>query len=176
MEGKALSHSAVKPAERAERASDGRQGMIYLTRRAEFSASHYYHSPALSAEENLRLFGKCNNPHGHGHNYVLEVTVRGPIDARSGMVMDLKQLKEILRREVIDVLDHRFLNEEVPAFRHVIPTTENLAVEIWHMLAPQLEFCELDRIRLYETPDLFVDYFGPGQAAPPGAGQTRAKD
>jgi len=173
MEGKALSDSAVKP---AERASDGRQGMIYLTRRAEFSASHYYHSPALSAEENQRLYGKCNNPHGHGHNYVLEVTVRGAIDSRSGMVMDLKQLKEILRREVIDVLDHRFLNEEVPAFRHVIPTTENLAVEIWHMLAPQLEFCELDRIRLYETPDLFVDYFGPGEAASPRAGQTRAKD
>ena len=77
---------------------------------------------------------------------------------------------------MIDVLDHRFLNEEVPAFRHVIPTTENLAVEIWRMLAPQLEFCELDRIRLYETPDLFVDYFGPGEAAPSGAEQTLAKD
>ena len=134
--------------------------MIYLTRRAEFSASHYYHSPALSQEENRRLFGKCNNPHGHGHNYVLEVTVRGPIDARSGMVVDLKQLKEVLRQEVLEVLDHRFLNEEVPAFRHLIPTTENLAVEIWRMLEPKLQFCELHRVRLYETPDLYVDYFG----------------
>ena len=135
--------------------------MIYLTRRAEFSASHYYHSPALSPEENQRLFGKCNNPHGHGHNYVLEVTVRGEIDKRSGMVMDLKDLKEVMAREVLEVLDHRFLNREVPVFRHVIPTTENLAVEIWRMLAPKLHFCSLHRIRLHETPDLYVDYFGP---------------
>jgi 6-pyruvoyltetrahydropterin/6-carboxytetrahydropterin synthase len=134
--------------------------MIYLTRRAEFSASHYYHSPAFSPEENRRLFGKCNNPHGHGHNYVLEVTVRGPIDARSGMVVDLKQLKEVLHQEVIEVLDHRFLNEEVPVFHDLIPTTENLAVEIWKMLEPKLQFCELHRVRLYETPDLYVDYFG----------------
>lgn len=138
--------------------------MIYLTRRAEFSASHYYHSPALSAEENRRLYGKCNNPHGHGHNYTLEVTVCGPVDARSGMVVDLKQLKEVLQREVLDVLDHRFLNEEVPAFRHLIPTTENLAIEIWRMLQPKLEFCALHRVRVYETPDLYVDYFGPEDA------------
>ena len=152
--------------------------MIYLTRRAEFSASHYYHSPALSPEENQRLYGKCNNPHGHGHNYVLEVTVGGEMDSRSGMVVDLKQLKEVLQREVLDVLDHRFLNEEVPAFRHLIPTTENLAVEIWRMLGPKLAFCELYRIRLYETPDLYVDYFGPeekqmARSAQDGHRQTR---
>ena len=135
--------------------------MIYLTRRAEFSASHYYHSAALSPEENQRLYGKCNNPRGHGHNYVLEVTVRGEIDPRSGMVVDLKQLKEVMAREVLEVLDHRFLNEEVPVFHHVIPTTENLAVEVWRMLALKLQFGRLHRIRLYETPDLFVDYFGP---------------
>jgi 6-pyruvoyltetrahydropterin/6-carboxytetrahydropterin synthase len=134
--------------------------MIYLTRRAEFSASHYYHSPALSAEENQRLFGKCNNPNGHGHNYVLEVTVRGEVDERSGMVVDLKQLKGVLQQEVLQVLDHRFLNAEVPVFRHVIPTTENLAVEIWRMLEPRVKFCQLHRVRLYETPDLYVDYYG----------------
>jgi 6-pyruvoyltetrahydropterin/6-carboxytetrahydropterin synthase len=77
------------------------------------------------------------------------------------MVVDLKQLKEVLHREVLDPLDHRFLNEEVPAFRHLIPTTENLAIEIWRMLEPKLEFCRLHRIRLHETPDLYVDYFGP---------------
>src|SRR3989337_998924 len=104
--------------------------MISLTRRAEFSASHYYHSPALSPEENLRLYGKCNNPHGHGHNYVFEVTVGGEIDPASGMVMDLKQLKEVISREVLTLLDHRFLNKEVPVFQHVIPTTENIAIEI----------------------------------------------
>lgn len=136
--------------------------MIYLTRRAEFSASHYYQSPALTPEENKQLYGKCANPHGHGHNYVLEVTVGGEIDERSGMVVDLKDLKEVMSREVLDVLDHRFLNREVPVFHHVIPTTENLALEIWRMLAPKLEFCRLHRVRVYETPDLYVDYFGPG--------------
>ena len=134
---------------------------VYLTRRAEFSASHFYHSPALTPAQNQQLYGKCNNPHGHGHNYTLEVTVRGKISERSGMVVDLKQLKEVLNREVLSVLDHRFLNEEVPVFRHLIPTTENIAVEIWRMLTPRLEFCELHRIRLYETPDLFADYYGP---------------
>jgi 6-pyruvoyltetrahydropterin/6-carboxytetrahydropterin synthase len=144
--------------------TNGNQPTILLTRRAEFSASHFYHSPAFTPEKNRELFGKCNNPHGHGHNYVLDVTVRGRIDARSGMVVDLKDLKQVLNREVIDVLDHRFLNEEIPIFRHIIPTTENLAVEIWRMLAPRLEFCQLHRIRLYETPDLFVDYFGSGES------------
>lgn len=145
----------------AQSAGNGAAPTVYLTRRAEFSASHFYHSPALTAEQNQQLYGKCNNPHGHGHNYTLEVTVKGQISERSGMVVDLKQLKEVLNREVLNVLDHRFLNEEVPVFRHLIPTTENIAVEIWQMLSPRLEFCELHRIRLYETPDLFADYFGP---------------
>lgn len=149
--------------------------MIYLTRRAEFSASHYYHSLALSPEENLRLYGKCNNPHGHGHNYVLEVTVRGEIDPRSGMVVDLKQLKEVMAREVLNLLDHRFLNEEIPVFSHVIPTTENLAVEIWRMLVSKLLFGRLHRIRLYETPDLFVDYYGPEEAEQPSVLPTEQK-
>src|ERR671926_2001785 len=90
--------------------------MVYLTRKAEFSASHYYHSPEFSADENRRIFGKCNNPNGHGHNYTLEVTVKGEVNPRSGFVVDLKELKEVLNREVIDVLDHRFLNKEVPEF------------------------------------------------------------
>ena len=134
--------------------------MIYLTRKAEFSASHYYHNPALSAQENARLFGKCNNPNGPGHNYLLEVTVKGEVDPGTGMVLDLKQLKEVLNREVIEVLDHRFLNHEVAAFASRIPTTENLAVEIWRMLEGKLPAGRLHRIRLYETHDLFVDYYG----------------
>ena len=101
--------------------------MVYLTRKAEFSASHYYHNPEFSAEENRRIFGKCNNPNGHGHNYTLEVTVKGEVDPRSGFVVDLKELKEILNREVLDAMDHRFLNKEVPEFFTRIPTTENLA-------------------------------------------------
>jgi 6-pyruvoyltetrahydropterin/6-carboxytetrahydropterin synthase len=134
--------------------------MIYVTRRAEFSASHFYHNPNLSPEENRRIFGKCNNPHGHGHNYMLEVTVAGAINPATGMVVDLKELKTILDREVLQLMDHRFLNEEVPVFRTEIPTTENIAVEIWRLLSSKLAFGRLHRIRLYETPDLYVDYFG----------------
>jgi 6-pyruvoyltetrahydropterin/6-carboxytetrahydropterin synthase len=134
--------------------------MVYLTRKAEFSASHYYHNPEMSPEENQRIFGKCNNPHGHGHNYTLEVTVKGEVDARSGFVVDLKQLKDLMNLEVIDVLDHRFLNKEVPEFQDAIPTTENLAVSIWNRLRPRLKLAQLHRVRVYETPDLFVDYYG----------------
>ena len=134
--------------------------MVYLTRKAEFSASHYYHNPAFTPEENLRVFGKCNNPNGHGHNYTLEVTVKGKVDDRSGFVVDLKQLKEIMNREVIDAMDHRFLNKEVADFKDRIPTTENLAISIWGRLKSKLNLAELHRVRVYETPDLFVDYYG----------------
>src|SRR5918911_1076913 len=101
--------------------------MVYLTRKSEFSAAHYYHNPEFSPEENERLFGKCNNRNGHGHNYTLEVTVKGEVDQRSGFVVDLKSLKDVLNREVLDALDHRFLNKEVPEFAIRIPTTENIA-------------------------------------------------
>jgi 6-pyruvoyltetrahydropterin/6-carboxytetrahydropterin synthase len=134
--------------------------MVYLTRKAEFSASHSYHNPEFSPEENQRIFGKCNNPNGHGHNYTLEVTVKGQVDGRSGFVVDLKQLKEVMNKEVIDVLDHRFLNKEIAEFVNIIPTTENLAIDIWNRLRPKLKAAELHRVRVYETPDLFVDYFG----------------
>jgi 6-pyruvoyltetrahydropterin/6-carboxytetrahydropterin synthase len=134
--------------------------MVYLTRKAEFSASHYYHNPDFTAEENKRIFGKCNNPNGHGHNYTLEVTVKGQVDEHSGFVVDLKQLKAVMNREVIDVLDHRFLNKEVAEFQESIPTTENLAISIWNRLRSKLNVAKLHRVRVYETPDLFVDYYG----------------
>jgi len=134
--------------------------MVYLTRKSEFSAAHYYHNPKFSPEENQRLFGKCNNPNGHGHNYTLEVTVKGELDRRSGFVVDLKDLKDALEREVLSALDHRFLNKEVPEFRDRIPTTENLAIAIWDRLRPKLNVARLHRVRLYETPDLFVDFYG----------------
>ena len=137
--------------------------MIYLTRKVEFSASHYYHNPKLSPEENRRIFGKCNNPHGHGHNYVLEVTVAGTPDESTGMVLDLKELKEILQREVMDRLDHRHLNYEVPELEGKIPTTENLAVTIWNYLEPKIQKGRLHRVRLYEAPDMFVDCYGSGR-------------
>jgi 6-pyruvoyltetrahydropterin/6-carboxytetrahydropterin synthase len=134
--------------------------MIYLTRKAEFSASHYYHNPAWSAEENLRVFGKCANLNGHGHNYVLEVTVKGEPDARTGFVVDLKELKDVMNREVVDAMDHRHLNKEVPEFAKTIPTTENLAIASWRRLQPHMKQAKLHRVRVYESPDLFADYYG----------------
>jgi len=134
--------------------------MIYLTRKCEFSASHYYHDPALSPEENRRLFGKCANLDGHGHNYTLEVTVKGELDSTTGFVVDLKQLKDILNSEVVDAMDHRHLNKEVPEFANRIPTTENLAIAIWNRLSAKLSKASLHRVRVYEMPDLFVDYYG----------------
>ena len=134
--------------------------MVYLTRRAEFSASHYYHNPEMTPEENRRTFGKCNTPHGHGHNYTLDVTVVGEVDPRTGVVLDLKDLKTLMEAEVLRLMDHRFLNKEVPAFAHKIPTTENIAIEIWKLLESKLPVGKLHRIRLYESPDLYVDYCG----------------
>lgn len=134
--------------------------MVYLTRKCEFSASHYYHNPEFTAEENRRIFGKCNNPNGHGHNYTLELTVKGDVNPKSGFVVDLKDLKEVLNREVLDVMDHRFLNKEVPEFARAIPTTENIAISIWKRVCPKLTVAQLHRVRLYETPDLFVEYYG----------------
>lgn len=134
--------------------------MVYLTRKVEFSASHHYHNPAFSPEENRRIFGKCNNPNGHGHNYTLEVTVKGTVDHRTGFVVDLKQLKEIMNREVVDALDHRYLNKEVPEFATAIPTTENIAIAVWNRLQGKLNVAKLHRVRIYETPDLWADFYG----------------
>ena len=134
--------------------------MILLTRKAEFSASHYYWSGQLSAEENVRQFGKCANRNGHGHNYTLEVTVEGNVDPVSGFVVDLKALKDVIHREVVEVYDHRHLNLEVPEFKQTVPTTENIAIAIWKRLENQIEGAKLHRIRVYEMPDLFADYYG----------------
>jgi 6-pyruvoyltetrahydropterin/6-carboxytetrahydropterin synthase len=134
--------------------------MVYITRKIEFSASHLYNNPTLSPEENRRVFGKCNNPHGHGHNYVLEVTVAGEPDPRTGMVLDLKELKRVLQDEIMERMDHRFLNYEVPELAGKIPTCENIASTIWKLLEHKIASGHLHRVRLYETPDLFVDCYG----------------
>lgn len=139
--------------------------MILLTRKAEFSAAHFYWNPEWSEEENGRVFGKCANRQGHGHNYTLEVTVAGEADPVSGFVVDLKLLKEILEREVVSVYDHRHLNFEVPEFAEgsgTVPTTENIAVAIWRRLEGKVEGARLHRVRVYEMPDLFADFYGEG--------------
>lgn len=134
--------------------------MIFLTRKAEFSSAHFYWNDDWSLEENHRVFGKCANRNGHGHNYSLEVTVAGDVDATSGFVVDLKKLKDILEHEVVKVYDHRHLNLEVPEFRSTIPTTENIAIAIWRRLEDKIPYARLHRVRVYETPDLFADYYG----------------
>jgi 6-pyruvoyltetrahydropterin/6-carboxytetrahydropterin synthase len=134
--------------------------MILLTRKAEFSASHYYWNDAWSEDENRRAFGKCANRNGHGHNYTLEVTVSGEIDPVSGFVVDLKDLKTVLESEVVSVYDHRHLNLEVPEFKTASPTTENIAVAIWKRLDGKIPGAKLHRVRVYELPDLFADYYG----------------
>ncbi len=135
---------------------------MVLTRRAEFSASHVCASPRLSDAENRALYGLAANPNGHGHNYVVEVSIEGKPDAVTGMVFDLRELKEILNAQVIEPMDHRFLNREVPPFDRVVPTTENIAAEIWRRLEPAIarENVRLKNVRLYETADLYVDCEG----------------
>jgi 6-pyruvoyltetrahydropterin/6-carboxytetrahydropterin synthase len=132
---------------------------MFVTRKAEFSASHVCRVPEWSEERNRAVFGEEANPNGHGHNYVLEVTIEGQPDPVTGMVIDLKTVKDILDETVVEPMDHRFLNREVPPFDQVIPTTGNLATEIWRRLSPQFSRPEakLHRIRLYETADLYVD-------------------
>ena len=137
--------------------------MILLTRKAEFSASHYYWNEAWSAEENARAFGKCANRNGHGHNYTLEVTVAGDVDPVTGFVVDLKQLKDVMEREVVAAYDHKHLNLDVPEFKNAIPTTENIAIAVWKRLEPVMTAAggaRLSRIRIYETPEIFAEYRG----------------
>ena len=135
---------------------------MFLTRKAEFSASHVCRNPNFDEARNLAIYGNNANPNGHGHNYVLEVTLEGDPDPVTGMVFDLRELKEILNQEVVDPMDHRFLNHEVPPFDHTVPTTENLAVEIWKRLHSRIDLpnARLRNVRLYETADLYVDYGG----------------
>ena len=137
---------------------------MLITRKAEFSASHSCYNPALSEAQNLELYGERAGTHGHGHNYVLEVTLEGEADPVTGMIFDLKDLKQIVNEEVVEPMDHRSLNHEVPPFDRVIPTTENIAIEIWRRLDARLRFpnARLHSIRLYETEDVFVDYAGEG--------------
>jgi 6-pyruvoyltetrahydropterin/6-carboxytetrahydropterin synthase len=135
---------------------------MLITRKVEFSASHMCRRPDLSEAENRKLYGASANPNGHGHNYVVEVSLEGKPDAVTGMVLDLKELKDILNRYVVEPYDHRFLNYEVPPFDRVVPTTENIARDIWQRLEPHLNrgAGRLHSIRVWETPDLYVDYSG----------------
>lgn len=142
----------------------------YLTRRVAFSAAHRYYRDDWSPERNAEVFGACANPHGHGHNYVLEVTVEGRIDAGTGFAVDLTELDAILEAEVVRPLDHRHINHAVPEFGPggLVPTTENLVSWAWPRIARRLPTgARLHRLRLHEDERLFVDYFGGGAGTPP---------
>lgn len=132
---------------------------IELGRRYCFAASHRLHSKKLSAEENSRVYGKCNNPYGHGHNYVVEISVSGPVDPATGMIANLADLDGFVEREVIEVFDHRSLNDEVAAFRDKVPTTENVCIEIYERLK-QFPKAKLERVRIEETTNNSFEYAG----------------
>ena len=134
--------------------------MVYVTRRATFSASHRLFNPDLSDAENEAIFDKCSNKNGHGHNYVVEVTVVGDPNPRTGYVIDLKKLKEIVRREVIERVDHKHLNLDVDFMHGIIPTAENIAKAIWKVLEPKIMEGRLHSVRLHETENNVAEYRG----------------
>ena len=132
---------------------------IELGRRYRFAASHRLHSDTLSAEENARVYGKCNNPYGHGHNYVVEISVSGTPDPATGMIANLADLDGFVEREVIEAFDHKSLNEDVPAFRAKVPTTENICKEIYERLK-HFPKAKLEHVRVEETSNNAFEYAG----------------
>jgi len=132
---------------------------VELGRRYQFAASHRLHTDRLSEEENARVFGKCANAFGHGHNYILEVSVSGDVDRATGMVANLADLDNFVEREVIEVFDHHSMNEDVAAFRDVVPTTENLCIEIFERLK-NFPTAKLERVRVQETSNNSFEYAG----------------
>lgn len=134
--------------------------MIYVTRRETFSAAHRLFNPKFSEEENRKIFGKCNNPNWHGHNYTLEVVVAGKVNPDTGYVIDLKVLKEIILENVIRKVDHKNLNVETDFMKGIIPTAENIAKAIWYQLADKIPSGKLFSVKLYETENNYCEYKG----------------
>ncbi len=134
--------------------------MVYITRREVFSASHRIFNPDFSDEKNFEIYGKCSNPNGHGHNYILEVVVKGEIDPKTGYLIDLKQLKKIILQNIVNKLDHANLNVDVDFLRGKIPTSENIVISIWDELKDKLPAGELHSIKIYETENNYVEYKG----------------
>lgn len=134
--------------------------MLYITKRVHFSASHRLFNPTFNDQKNDEIYDKCNNFYGHGHNYVLEVTVRGIPNPQTGYVIDLKKLKRILNESIVDKVDHKHLNFDVDFLKGVITSVENLAVIFWKILKEEIKEAELFKIKLYETENSYVEYFG----------------
>ena len=138
--------------------------MVYLTRKAEFAASHYYHNPAFTPEQNRATFGKCNNPYGHGHNYTVQVTVSGQVDPMTGMVCDLADLDGFARKNVVERFDHTNLNT-LDCFENRVSTTENLSIEIYRIFK-DFTAAHVERIHVEETSNNSFDYAGDEAPAP----------
>ena len=139
--------------------------MIYVCRREHFNAAHKLFNPKWSDKKNKEVFGVCSNENWHGHNYEIEVTVKGEINPETGMLINLKVLSAILKEEIIDKVDHKNLNIDVPFLEGIITTTENVTIKFWEVLDEKLKSlknskCTLHKIRLYETPRNFVEYYG----------------
>ena len=134
--------------------------IVTVTRLIRFNAAHRVHNPALSDAENTRLFGKCNNPNGHGHNYTLEVSVSGEPDPVTGYVMDLAEIQRVVEQAYVNQVDHRNFNLDVPFMRGTIPTTENIIVACWQQVEPALRPARLTKLRLWETENNYVEYEG----------------
>ena len=133
---------------------------VTVTRRLKFNAAHRVHNPALSDEENDRLFGRCNNPNWHGHNYTLDVSVVGPVSERTGYVIDLGALKKIVEDLVVNRVDHRNMNLDVDLMKGIIPTAENIIVAFWGALEPAVKPGRLSKLVLWETDNNYVEYSG----------------
>lgn len=136
-------------------------GVVYITRQVHFNSAHRLYNPTKSLAWNQKQYGLCTNPHWHGHNYVLEVTLKGEPDPVTGYIIDLAELKRILHVAVVDKCDHRNLNDEVPFLRGIIPSTENLVIAFWRQIAPHIKAGALHCVRLYETPRNYAEFFGP---------------
>jgi 6-pyruvoyltetrahydropterin/6-carboxytetrahydropterin synthase len=149
--------------------------MVYVTRKAHFSAAHRLFNPTFSDERNEAVFDKCNNPRGHGHNYTVEVTVAGVPDPATGYVIDLKKLARLMDDLLIDRVDHKHLNYDVPELRGIIPTAENIAVVFWQLLEPQITEGTLHSIRLFESDNNFVEYRGEPVGPIPRYTETTAR-
>jgi 6-pyruvoyltetrahydropterin/6-carboxytetrahydropterin synthase len=138
-------------------------GEVHVTRQLHFNAGHRLYNAARSKAWNERMYGPCANPNGHGHNYVIEVTVRGVPDPETGYVIDLGELKRIVEKAVVEPCDHRNLNKDVDFLKGVIPTTENLVVAFWSRIAPRIKSGTLHSVRLFETPRNSAEYRGPAR-------------
>lgn len=134
--------------------------MLYLTRREHFNGAHRLHNSLWSEEKNELVFGKCANKNWHGHNFDLFVTVRGVPDVNTGFIMNAHVLSKIIKHEVVDRLDHKNFNLDVPELKNVLPSTENVAKQIWNWLKPKITGCELYCVKLVETENIYVEYFG----------------